>query len=176
LRSWITGSIKLTLLNKGIKAESRSTFSLDEFHATYKRLALGLALVNVKKLVNCVRCCLNICDFFSNTGIRHGTEAIGIMWSKIRYFMELDKKVYLEGAVDGEVGILRDTNRVTRSLYCLRHICATLRLGSGTYIYQLATQLELESRCWKHPIVRHTHRRRLPLISCRLETMRSAEQ
>jgi hypothetical protein len=81
--------------------------------------------------------------FLSNTGIRHGTEAIGIMWSPIRYFTGLDKEVYLEVAVDGKVGILRDSNRVTRSLYCLRHICATLRLGSGTNIHQLATQLEL---------------------------------
>jgi hypothetical protein len=79
--------------------------------------------------------------FLSNTAIRHGTEAIGIMWSPIRYFKGLDKEVYLVVAVDGKVGILRDTNVITHSLYCLRHTYATLRLGSGTNIHQLAAQM-----------------------------------
>ena len=38
LRGWITDSIKPTVLNKGIKAESRGAFSLDEYQAIYTGL------------------------------------------------------------------------------------------------------------------------------------------
>jgi integrase len=181
--------------------------------------------------------------FLANTGIRHGTEAIGIKWSNIRYFTGLDKEEYLEVAVDGKVGkrqlvardntarylerlrdlndsikhltlkellskqldinvfrtrsgyntttdalrgsfrqylehadILRDTNGVTRSLYCLRHTYATFRLVSGTDIHQLATQMGTSVKMLETFYSKVSPQMNAAIHSGRLETMWREEQ
>jgi len=208
LRGWITDSIKPTVLNKGIKAESRGAFSLDEYQAIYRGIPSWIKKGHRQETRELREVLREYVLFLANTGVRHGTEAIGIKWSNIRYFTGLDKEEYLEVAVDGKVGkrqlvardrtaiylerlrdlndsikhltlkellskqldvdvfrtrsgytpttdalrgsfrqylehagILRDTNGVSRSLYCLRHTYATFRLVARADIHQLATQM-----------------------------------
>ena len=104
MRGWITDSIKPTLLNKGIKTESRGAFSIDEYQAIYKGIPLWIKKGHRKETRELREVLREYVLFLANTGIRHGTEAISIKWSNIRYFTGLDKLVYLEVAVDGKVG------------------------------------------------------------------------
>ena len=104
LRGWITESIKPTVLNKGVKTEARGAFSLDEYRAIYKGLRKwsGSGHRNeTKELREVLR---EYVLFLANTGARHGTEAVNIKWSNIRFFTGHDNERYLEIAVDGKVG------------------------------------------------------------------------
>jgi len=243
LRGWITDSIKPTLLNKGIKTESRGAFSIDEYQAIYKGIPLWIKKGHRKETRELREVLREYVLFLANTGIRHGTEAISIKWSNIRYFTGLDKLVYLEVAVDGKVGkrklvprdntarylerlrdlndsikhltlkellskqldvevfrtrsgynpttdalrgsfrqyleqagILRDTNGVTRSLYCLRHTYATFRLFSGTNIHQLATQMGTSVKMLETFYSKVSPQMNAAIHSGRLETIQREEQ
>ena len=243
LRGWITDSIKPTVLNKGIKAESRGAFSLDEYQAIYTGLRSWTGTGHRQETRELREVLREYVLFLANTGIRHGTEAIGIKWSNIRYFTGLDKEEYLEVAVDGKVGkrqlvardntarylerlrdlndsikhltlkellskqldvdvfrarsgytpttdafrgsfrqylehadILRDTNGVTRSLYCLRHTYATFRLASGTDIHQLAPQMGTSVKMLETFYSKVSPQMNAAIHSGRLETMWRGEQ
>ena len=78
---------------------------------------------------------------------------------------------YLEQA-----GILRDTNGVTRSLYCLRHTYATFRLFSGTNIHQLATQMGTSVKMLETFYSKVSPQMNAAIHSGRLETIKREEQ
>lgn len=84
LRGWITESIKPTVLNKGVKSESRGAFSLDEYQEIYKGLRSWSGTGHRKETQELREVLREYVLFLANTGIRHGTEAIGVMWSNIR--------------------------------------------------------------------------------------------
>jgi len=71
---------------------------------------------------------------------------------------------------------LRDTNGVTRSLYCLRHTYATFRLASGTDIHQLATQMGTSVKMLETFYSKVSPQMNAAIHSGRLETMWREEQ
>jgi integrase len=105
LRGWITESIRPEVMNKGVKAESRDAFTLDEYQQIYRGLRQWTGTGHRKKTQEIREVLREYVLFLANTGIRHGTEALSIKWSNVRYYTSLiDAQRYLEVAVDGKVG------------------------------------------------------------------------
>jgi integrase len=105
LRGWITESIKPTLLNKGVKSESRGTFSLEEytelttaFQRSWWKRGNDERMQHLRKVLR------EYVLILANTGMRHGTEALGIKWRDIAYYKQKNEEPYFEFNVDGKRG------------------------------------------------------------------------
>lgn len=111
LRGWMVKSMRPTLLNKGLKAESRGSFTKNEYKSIYKSLESfhkhtknndGAATREVLR---------NYVLFLANTGIRHGTEALGMKWGNINWH-HINREKYLainvEGKTNKRTAIARD--------------------------------------------------------------------
>lgn len=125
LRGWITESIKPTVLNKGVKSESRGAFTLDEYQKIYKGLRRWTGTGHRQTTRELREVLREYVLFLANTGIRHGTEALSVKWSNIRYFTSIsDGEQYIEISVDGKVGkrSLVGRDSITRYLERLRDL------------------------------------------------------
>ena len=125
LRGWITESIKPTVMNKGVKSESRDAFTLDEYQKIYLGLRKWTGTGHIQATQELREVLREYVLILANTGIRHGTEALSIKWSNIRYFTSItDGETYLEVAVDGKVGkrSLVGRDSITRYLERLRDL------------------------------------------------------
>lgn len=63
-----------------------------------------------------------------------------------------------------------------RSLYCLRHACATFRLVSGTDIHQLATQMGMSVKMLEDFYSKVSPQMNAAIHSGRMEAMQRDEQ
>ena len=101
LNGWIVKSLRPTLLNKGVKTESRGSFSVEEYRTIYNALRSFHKQTNNIKATETRETLRNYVLFLANTGIRHGTEALGLRWRNIEWY-ERDGERYLAINVDGK--------------------------------------------------------------------------
>ena len=101
LNGWIVKSLRPTLLNKGVKTESRGSFTVEEYRTIYTALR-GYHKQTANEKSTATRETLrNYVLFLANTGVRHGTEALGLYWRNIEWY-ERDGERYLAINVDGK--------------------------------------------------------------------------
>jgi len=101
LNGWIVRSLRPTLLNKGAKSESRGSFTNTEYKQIYTALRTWHEKTNNKKAKATREVLRNYVLFLANTGVRHGTEALGLRWRNIEW-QEKDGESYLVVNVDGK--------------------------------------------------------------------------
>ena len=112
LNGWIVKSLRPTLLNKGIKTQSRGSFSVEEYRMIYSALRTFHKQTPNEKSAATRETLQNYVLFLANTGIRHGTEALGLRWRNIEWYLR-DGERYLAVNVDGKtnkrMAIARDS-------------------------------------------------------------------
>jgi integrase len=101
LNGWIVKSLRPTLLNKGTKTQSRGSFSLEEYRTIYSALRTFHKQTPNEKSAATRETLRNYVLFLANTGVRHGTEALGLTWRNIEWY-ERDGERYLAVSVDGK--------------------------------------------------------------------------
>jgi len=101
LNGWIVKSLRPTLLNKGVKTESRGSFTVEEYRTIYTALRGYHKQTTNEKSAATRETLRNYVLFLANTGIRHGTEALGLTWRNIEWY-ERDGERYLAINVDGK--------------------------------------------------------------------------
>jgi integrase len=95
LHGWITESIRPTLLNKGIKSESRGAFSEKEYKAIYTKLRTWWQEGHRQETRELRKVLREYVLFLGNTGIRHGTESITLKWNNLEHYIDENKDKYL---------------------------------------------------------------------------------
>ena len=101
LNGWIVKSLRPTLLNKGVKTESRGSFTVEEYRTIYTALRGYHKQTTNEKSAATREALRNYVLFLANTGVRHGTEALGLCWRNIEWY-ERDGERYLAINVDGK--------------------------------------------------------------------------
>jgi site-specific recombinase XerD len=101
LNGWIVKSLRPTLLNKGVKTQSRGSFSVEEYRAIYTALRSYHKQTPNEKSAATRETLRNYVLFLANTGVRHGTEALRLRWRNIEWY-ERDGERYLAVSVDGK--------------------------------------------------------------------------
>ena len=85
LHGWLVKSLRPTLLNKGTKSESRGSFTDAEYKKIYTALRTWHKKTKNEKATATREVLRNYVLVFGNTGIRHGTEALGLRWRNIEW-------------------------------------------------------------------------------------------
>ena len=101
LQSWLVQSMRPTLLNKGVKSESRGSFTNEEYTKIYTALRSWHKKTRNKKAAATREVLQNYVLFLANTGVRHGTEALGLRWHNIEW-QENNGERFLVVNVDGK--------------------------------------------------------------------------
>ena len=101
LNGWIVKSLRPTLLNKGVKTESRGSFTVEEYRTIFTALRGYHKQTTNEKSAATRETLRNYVLFLANTGVRHGTEALGLCWRNIEWY-ERDGERYLAINVDGK--------------------------------------------------------------------------
>lgn len=101
LNGWLTKSMRPTLLNKGVKTQSRGSFTAEEYRTIYTALRSYHKATANPKAVATRETLRNYVLFLANTGIRHGTEALNLRWRNIEWHTKNGEK-YLAISVDGK--------------------------------------------------------------------------
>ena len=112
LHGWLVKSLRPTLLNKGTKSESRGSFTDAEYTKIYTALRSWDKKTKYEKAAATREVLRNYVLFLANTGVRHGTEALGLRWHNIEWQDSGDER-YLMLNVDGKTSkrsaVARDT-------------------------------------------------------------------
>jgi integrase len=112
LQSWLVQSMRPTLLNKGVKSESRGSFTDAEYKKIYTALRTWHKKTKSAKAAATREVLRNYVLVLGNTGVRHGTEALGLCWRNIEW-QENNGERYLVVNVDGKTrkrsAVARDT-------------------------------------------------------------------
>ena len=101
LNGWTVKSLRPTLLNKGVKTQSRGSFSVEEYRTIYTALRSFHKRTPNEKSAATRETLRNYVLFLANTGIRHGTEALGLRWRNIEWYLREGER-YLAINVDGK--------------------------------------------------------------------------
>ena len=141
LNGWIVKSLRPTLLNKGTKTQSRGSFSVEEYRVIYTALRTFHKQTPNEKSAATRETLRNYVLFLANTGVRHGTEALGLTWRNIEWY-ERDGERYLAVSVDGKTNkrtaIARDS--VENSLW--RQAQLNPRITAGDFDALIAAKLD----------------------------------
>ena len=112
LQSWLVKAMRPTLLNKGVKSESRGSFTDAEYKKIYTALRTWHKKTQNTKAAATREVLRNYVLFLANTGVRHGTEALGLRWRNIEWQDKGDER-FLMVNVDGKTrkrsAVARDT-------------------------------------------------------------------
>ena len=101
LNGWTVKSLRPTLLNKGVKTKSRGSFTVEEYRTIYTALRSFHQQTPIEKSAATRETLRNYVLFLANTGIRHGTEALGLRWRNIEWYLREGER-YLAVSVDGK--------------------------------------------------------------------------
>jgi integrase len=101
MHGWMVKSLRPTLLNKGTKSESRGSFTDAEYKKIYTALRTWHNKTKNEKAAATRETLRNYVLFLANTGVRHGTEALGLRWRNIEWHVK-DGERYLMVNVDGK--------------------------------------------------------------------------
>lgn len=102
-RGWITGAVRPTPINRGKSAESRGSFTDDEYKFIYSKMRTWYRSAFRQDTRETREVLRNYILFLANTGVRHGTEALGLKWKNLSWF-EKDGERYLSIFVSGKTG------------------------------------------------------------------------
>ena len=112
LHGWLVKSLRPTLLNKGTKTESRGSFTDEEYTKIYTSLRTWHKKTASTKAAATRELLRNYVLVLANTGVRHGTEALGLRWSNVVWEKNGSER-YLVLNVDGKTrkrgAVARDT-------------------------------------------------------------------
>lgn len=101
LRGWIVKAMRPTLLNKGTPTQSRGSYTAEEYKKIYTALRTFHQKTTNTKAAATRETLHNYVLFLANTGIRHGTEALGLEWRNIEWHTKGDDR-FLAVNVDGK--------------------------------------------------------------------------
>lgn len=112
LHGWLVKSLRPTLLNKGTKSESRGSFTDAEYTKIYTALRSWDKKTKNEKAAATREVLRNYFLVLGNTGVRHGTEALGLRWRNVEW-QDSNGERYLVLNVDGKTrkrsAVARDT-------------------------------------------------------------------
>lgn len=114
MRGWITGSIRPSLVNKGKSADSRGSFTKEEYRTIYRNMRHWYKKAHRQDTRETREVLHNYILFLANTGVRHGTEALNLKWKNISWFEKDDEQyllIYVSGKTGGRELIARDSTR-----------------------------------------------------------------
>jgi integrase len=112
LNGWIVKSMRPTLLNKGTKSESRGSFTDAEYKQIYTALRTWHKKTNNGQAAATREVLRNYFLVLGNTGVRHGTEALGLRWKNIEWHTDHDERylvLNVDGKTDKRPAVARDT-------------------------------------------------------------------
>jgi integrase len=102
-RGWIAQAQVPKLKNNGKKGTAREAFSLSEYKSLTSYMPSWIDKAHTEKSSQMRRLLRDYILVLSNTGIRHGTEAMGLKWRDIEWIVK-DGERYLQLTVSGKVG------------------------------------------------------------------------
>jgi integrase len=102
-RGWIAQAQVPKLKNNGKKGTAREAFSLSEYKSLTSYMPSWIDKGHTEKTNQMRRLLRDYVLVLSNTGIRHGTEAMGLCWRDIEWIVK-DGERYLQLTVNGKVG------------------------------------------------------------------------
>lgn len=103
LHGWITPAVRPTLVNKGKKAKARPAFTMDEYRALVRKMPAWMRKARTEKSRMMRELLRDYILVLANTGIRHGTEALGLKWRHIDWHKKGDER-FLRLTVNGKTG------------------------------------------------------------------------
>jgi integrase len=101
LKGWTVKLLRPTLLNKGVKIQSRRSFAVEEYRTVHSALRSFHKHTTKEKSAATRETLRNYVLFLANTGVRHGTEALGIKWRQFEWYL-CEGERYLAVSVDGK--------------------------------------------------------------------------
>ncbi len=102
-KGWIAQSQVPKMKNNGAKGTAREAFSLSEYKSLTSYMPHWVDKGHTEKSKMMRRLLRDYVLFLANTGIRHGTEAMGLRWRDIEWITK-DGQRYLQLTVNGKVG------------------------------------------------------------------------
>ena len=102
-RGWIAQAQVPKLKNTGIKGVAREAFSLSEYKSLTSYMPHWIAGGHTAKTAQMRRLLRDYVLILANTGIRHGTEALGLCWRDIAWITKNGER-YLQLTVSGKTG------------------------------------------------------------------------
>jgi integrase len=102
-RGWIAQAQVPKLKNNGKKGTAREAFSLSDYKSLVGYMPSWIDKGHTEKTNQMRRLLRDYVLVLSNTGIRHGTEALGLCWRDIEWITK-DGERYLQLTVNGKVG------------------------------------------------------------------------
>ena len=102
-RGWIGQAQVPKLKNDGKKGTAREAFSLSDYKSLVGYMPHWIDKGHTEKTNQMRRLLRDYVLVLSNTGIRHGTEALGLCWRDIEWITK-DGERYLQFTVNGKVG------------------------------------------------------------------------
>lgn len=102
-RGWIAQAQVPKLKNNGRKGTAREAFSLSDYKSLVGYMPHWIDKGHTEKTNQMRRLLRDYALVLSNTGIRHGTEALGLRWRDIEWITKDDER-YLQLTVSGKVG------------------------------------------------------------------------
>ena len=102
-RGWIAQAQVPKLKNTGIKGVAREAFSLSEYKSLTSYMPHWIDGGHTAKTAQMRRLLRDYVLILANTGIRHGTEALGLCWKDIAWITKSGER-YLQLTVNGKTG------------------------------------------------------------------------
>lgn len=103
IHGWITPAVRPSLKNKGKKTQARPAFTMEEYRTLIRKLPHWIPKARTAKSKMMRELLRDYMLVLSNTGIRHGTEALGLKWRHIDWHVRGEQR-FLRLSVDGKVG------------------------------------------------------------------------
>ena len=102
-RGWVMRAQIPKIKNTGVKGSAREAFSKSEFNSLSSFMVKWSKKGHTEKTRHMRTLLRDYVLVLKNTGMRHGTEALGLKWRDIE-FIKTDKEVYLQLTVTGKTG------------------------------------------------------------------------
>ena len=103
-RGWIAQVQVPKLKNNGKKGTPREAFSLSEYKSLTSYMPSWIDKGHTEKTNQMRRLLRDYVLVLSNTGIRHGTEAMGLRWRDIEWITQKNGERFLRLTVTGKIG------------------------------------------------------------------------
>ena len=140
-RGWITSSIRPSLINKGKSADSRGSFSEEEYKFVYTTMRTWHQSAHRQDTRETREVLRNYILILANTGVRHGTEALGLKWKNISWF-EKDGDRFLSIYVSGKTGGRELIARDNTETYLDRQRAMNADLAEMTFEEVIAAKID----------------------------------
>jgi integrase len=103
-RGWIAQAQVPKLKNNGKKGTAREAFSLSDYKSLVGYMPSWIDKGHTEKTNQMRRLLRDYVLVLSNTGIRHGTEAMGLRWRDIEWITQKNGERFLRLTVTGKIG------------------------------------------------------------------------